>query len=194
MIRLITVIFVSVAALHLPAQDVLSLQDAIRLSLESNYSIKIAENDQKITDNNQQPGNAGMLPVIDLEAGKSYTRQNIALDIQGQDGIFNVSQDWAKSDRLGMAARLNWTIFDGLGMFMTMDKLHAMKALGELNTLQQVQNTVAQVTNAYYQVMLENERLRVLDLSRTGTTGSGSPGSYRRHPRSVVCSSRTTNT
>jgi len=145
------------------AQNEISLEEAIRISLENNYAIKIARNDQLITDNNQQAGNAGMLPVVALEAGKNYTSQNVDLDIQGSDGIFNVTRDWAKSDRFDAAARLNWTIFDGLGMFMTMDKLKAMKEWGEINTLQQVQNTVAQVTNAYYQVMLEKERLRVLE-------------------------------
>lgn len=148
---------------HTNAQNQLTLEEAIRLSLENNFSIKIAQNDQKITDNNHQPGNAGMLPVLDLQAGKNYTRQNINLDIQGQDGIFNVSRDWAKSDRLEGAAMLNWTIFDGLGMFMAMDRLEALKEWGELNTLQQVQNTVAQVTIGYYQVLLENERYSVLE-------------------------------
>lgn len=148
---------------QLKGQDILTLEEATRISLEYNYSIKIARNDQQISDNDYQPGNAGMLPVLDLDAGKNYTRQNIDLDIQGQDGIFNVSQDWAKSDRFDAGARLNWTIFDGLGMFMTMEKLEAMKAWGEINTLQAVQNTVAQVSNAYHQVLLEKERLRVLE-------------------------------
>jgi len=161
--RLLIIILITTCFQKVSAQDQLTLEEAIRLSLENNYAIKIAYNDQKISDNNHQPGNAGMLPVVDLEAGKNYSRQNIDLDIQGQDGIFNVGQDWAKSDRLNAAAYLNWTIFDGLGMFMTMEKLEAMKRWGELNTLQQVQNTVALVTNAYYQVMLEKERLRVLE-------------------------------
>lgn len=145
------------------AQDELTLEQAIIISLENNFSIKISRNDQLITDNNQQPGNAGMLPVIDLEAGKDYTRQNVDLTIQGPDGTFNVSEDWAKSDRFNANAQLSWTIFDGFGMFMAMDRLKAMKAWGELNTLQQVQNTVAQVITAYYQVMLEKERFRVLE-------------------------------
>ena len=58
---------------------------------------------------------------------------------------------------------MNWTIFDGLGMFMTMEKLASIRNWGELNTLQAAQNTVAQVSNAYYQVLLEKERLRVLE-------------------------------
>ena len=148
---------------QIKGQDALSLQDAIGYSLANNFSIKIAHNDQKITDNNHQPGNAGMLPVLDLDANKNYTRQNIALEIQGSDGIFDISKDWAKSDRLDAGARLNWTVFDGFGMFMTMEKLKSMKNWGDINTQQVVQNTIAQVNNAYHQVLLEKERLRVLE-------------------------------
>ena len=144
-------------------QEQLTLQEAIRQSLDNNFAIKIARNDQRISDNNKQAGNAGMLPVLGVDADQTYTRQNIELDIQGPDDIFSVSADWAESDRLNAAARLNWTIFDGLGMFMTMEKLKSMKEWGEINTLQQVQNTVAQVNNAYHQVLLEKERLRVLE-------------------------------
>jgi outer membrane protein TolC len=161
--RLLIIIQLITLTFSATAQDQLTLEEAVRQSLENNFAIKIARNDQRISDNNHQPGNAGMLPVLDLEAGKNYTRQNIDLDIQGPDGIFSVGADWAKSDRLDAAARLNWTIFDGLGMFMTMEKLEAMKRWGELNTQQEVQNTVAQVVNAFYQVMLEKERLRVLE-------------------------------
>ena len=162
MIRLLIAVFV-LLAWQVKAQDQLTLEEAVRYSLENNFAIRIAENDQKITDNNKQAGNAGMLPVLNLEGNKTYTRQNIALDIQGPDDIFSVSQDWAKSDRLNAGALLNWTIFDGLGMFMTMEKLKSMKEWGEINTLQQVQNTVAQVNNSFHQVLLEKERLRVLE-------------------------------
>jgi outer membrane protein TolC len=155
--------FILLLAWEVNAQDQLTLEEAVRHSLENNFAIKIAENDQKITDNNKQAGNAGMLPVLDLEGSQSYTRQNIDLDIQGPDDIFSISQDWAKSDRLNAGALLNWTIFDGLGMFMTMERLKAMQEWGEINTFQQVQNTVAQVNNAYHQVLLEKERLRVLE-------------------------------
>ena len=161
--QLLIICLLIMLGFQVKAQDILTLEEAIRFSLENNFAIKIAENDQLITDNNHQPGNAGMLPVVDLDANKNYTRQNIDLDIQGSDGIFTVSKDWAKSDRLNAGARLNWTIFDGLGMFMTMEKLEAMKNWGEVNTLQEVQNTVAQVSNGYHQVLLEKERLRVLE-------------------------------
>ena len=145
------------------AQEVLTLEDAVRLGLQNNFSIRVAENDQQVATNNNQAGNAGMLPTLDLEASQNYQRQNIDLDIQGSEGTFNVSRDWAESDRLNAAARLNWTIFDGLGMFMAKNRLNSIQQWGELNTQQAVQNSVAQIQIAYYQIILEQERLAVLE-------------------------------
>ncbi len=145
------------------AQEVLTLERAIRSGLENNFGIRIAENDEEVAMNNNRAGNAGMLPTLDVEAGKSYQKQNIDLDIQGSEGTFNISRDWAKSDRFGASAQLNWTIFDGLGMFMSKGRLQALEQWGELNTQQIVQNTVAEIQIAYYQIILEEERLKVLD-------------------------------
>ena len=86
MIRFFTAVLIFLLSCQLYGQQALTLEEAIRYSLVHNFSIRIAQNDQKITDNNHQPGNAGMLPVIDLDANKNYTRQNIELDIQGPDG------------------------------------------------------------------------------------------------------------
>ena len=120
------------------AQEVLTLEEAIRQGLENNFAIQVAQNDQQVVTNDNRAGNAGMLPTLDLEASKSYQRQNVDLEIQGSEGTFNVSRDWAKSDRLNAAARLNWTIFDGLGMFMAKNRLRSIQEWGELNTQQAV--------------------------------------------------------
>ena len=47
------------------AQDVLTPQDAVKIALENNYSIKIAKNDKDIAENNSTVGNAGFLPTVD---------------------------------------------------------------------------------------------------------------------------------
>ncbi len=144
------------------AQETLTLNNAIELGLQNNFSIQIAHNDQSIAVNNNTAGNAGMLPSLDVEANRAFERENVDLDIQGSEGIFNVSRDWAKSDRLSAAATLNWTLFDGMGMFMAKERLETLSAWGELNTQQVVQNTVAEIMIAYYQILLEQEKLRVL--------------------------------
>ncbi len=147
----------------LQAQEILTLEQAVGLGLDHNFSIKIAQNDEEISKNNNQAGNAGMLPTLDVEASKTYERENVDLDILGSDGIFNVSSDWAQSDRLSAAARLNWTIFDGLGMFMALERLQAANQWGEINTKQAVQNATAEIIIAYYQIVLEQDKLGVLN-------------------------------
>ena len=54
------------------AQQVLSLEDAVKIALENNYEIKIAKNDLKIGQTNVAAGNAGMLP----KATASITQNN----------------------------------------------------------------------------------------------------------------------
>ena len=44
------------------AQELLTIQDAVKIALENNYAIKIAANELKIGKTNVSIGNAGMLP------------------------------------------------------------------------------------------------------------------------------------
>lgn len=45
-----------------------SLDQLIEKGLQQNFQLRIARNDQQLTDNNATPGNAGMLPVLDLNS------------------------------------------------------------------------------------------------------------------------------
>jgi len=144
------------------AQELLTLDDAIQLALEQNFEVRLARNDQQISSNNNNAGNAGMLPTVDVVASSSYERENVDLDIQGSEGIFNISRDWARSDRTSAAATFGWTVFDGLGMFKSKQRLEALDRIGTINTQQAMQNTLASVLIAYYQILLEQEKLAVL--------------------------------
>ena len=46
------------------AQELLSLEDAVKIALENNYDIKIAKNNSKIDATNNNLANAGMLPSL----------------------------------------------------------------------------------------------------------------------------------
>jgi outer membrane protein len=49
------------------SQNLLTLEEAIKIGLENNYSIKLARNSSMINTANNTYGNAGMLPVVALE-------------------------------------------------------------------------------------------------------------------------------
>ena len=46
------------------AQEVLTIEDAMKIALENNFEIKIAKNSLKISETNVTVGNAGMLPRV----------------------------------------------------------------------------------------------------------------------------------
>jgi outer membrane protein TolC len=160
--RFIAVLIFVTTLAPISAQELLTLEDAVRQGLEQNFEVRLAQNDQLVSTNNNSVGNAGMLPTVDVVASKNYERENVDLDIQGSEGTFNISRDWAQSERTTAAATFSWTVFDGLGMFQSKQRLQALDRIGAINTQQAMQNTLASVLIAYYQIVLEEEKLAVL--------------------------------
>ena len=160
--KLVVIFFIILLTSKLSAQEILGLKEAVAIGLENNFDIKIAEKDQLINKNNNTMGNAGFLPTVDLTADKTFQVQDVDLEIQGPEEIFPVSDRGAKSDRFNTGASLDWTVFDGFGMFMTRDRLTELESQGLLEKKVTVENTIAAIYNAYYQTVLEQDRLAVL--------------------------------
>ena len=58
------------------AQELLSLEDAVKIALENNYDIKIAKNNSKIDATNNNLANARMLPSLNA----NFTNNNSQLN------------------------------------------------------------------------------------------------------------------
>ncbi len=141
------------------AQESLSLEDAVKIALKNNYSINIARNESKIADNNSNIGNAGFLPSID--ASGSYIKSNNDTKQEYFDGR-TVDRNGAKSTNLNAGVDLNWTIFDGLGMFANLDMFKELKRIGEDNFRAEVETNIAGVIETYYNIIREKQVLVVL--------------------------------
>ncbi len=140
------------------AQDTLKLNDAIVLALKNNYSISLAENTVKISDINNSAGNAGMLPKLDLNATRSFALNNSkATYFDGR--VRDVPK--AKSNNQNAGIQLSWTIFDGLNMFIQRDKLNELEQLSNTQLRGVIENTVAQVSRIYFDIVVQYE---ILDL------------------------------
>ena len=50
-------------ALYSNAQEVLTVEEAVKIALENNYQIKTAKNDLRMDETAVSPGQAGMLPL-----------------------------------------------------------------------------------------------------------------------------------
>ncbi len=142
------------------AQEQLSLQQAVEIALKNNYSIIISKNQAEITKNDFSAGNAGMLPVLSLAATGSRSgnaiKQNFATAPE-------LDRHGVQSNTVVMGPVLNWTIFDGFNMFATYDKLRELNAMGELNAKVQIENTMAKIIGAYFDVARQKQLLGALN-------------------------------
>ncbi len=148
-------------------QEMLELEDAIGIGLQQNYGIMIARNDARIASNNAAPGNAGMLPVLDASGtytlGVSNARVNT---ISGQE----LDNTAARSDLATAGINLRWRLFDGMKMFITYEKLKVLEERGALAARMEIEYTVAAIIVAYYNIIRQELRERILkeqvDISR----------------------------
>jgi outer membrane protein len=144
------------------AQEVgkLQLDVAVRVGLNNNFSIQVARMESEIAENNHHVGNAGMLPVLNLAGARTFSVQ----DLDGRQASGNtIEVDGARANNLNLTATLNWTLFDGFRMFTTYERLAEMRELGAIQARAQIEIVVAQIIAAYYNLLIEQERLKVLE-------------------------------
>ena len=142
------------------AQEVVSLEDAVKIALENNYEIKIAKNDLKIDQTNVASGNAGMLPRATASVTQNNNLQNLSQT--RTDGTQN-SLDNAKSNSLNYGVSLDWTIFDGFKMFAKKDQLQELQKLGEAQLKLTIITKISDVQAAYFNLVQQQQQLAALD-------------------------------
>ncbi|MFA5511067.1 MAG: TolC family protein [Candidatus Kapaibacterium sp.] len=138
--------------------QVLTLEEAVHIALENNYSIKIAKSEAKIDENNFTAGNAGFLPSLDVSGRLNQSNQNVRQEFL--DGR-RVDRDGAKSNAYEGSVGLNWTIFDGFKMFINYDRLSDLQEVGKLRLKSQVETTIRDITNIYYDILRQQMALEV---------------------------------
>lgn len=143
------------------AQDTLSVEDALAIGLENNYSILIADNESDISANNKSLGNAGFLPNLTATGSRSYSITDIRQEF-ADGSIPDRTTEGAKSNNISASANLNWTIFDGLRMFTTYEKLHELEALGKEQFRLTLENTIASIIGAYFNIIRQQKIYDVL--------------------------------
>ena len=142
------------------AQEILTSEQAIKIALENNYSIRIARNQAEISSNNVTYGNAGFMPSVDLNVSQNNNIQNSKQEfLSGQDN----EKENAKSSSFNLSGVFNWTLFDGLEMFTNYEKLKELEAMGELAARIVIEKTIVSVLSSYYDLVRQKQRLQVID-------------------------------
>jgi outer membrane protein TolC len=144
------IILLIFAGLSIQAQQPLSLNDAIAKALENNYGIIIVKENQRISEIRNNWGTAGRYPYINLTAGDDN-----AYNINNTENYVN--------NRFSVGASLNWTIFDGFIVKINKQRFEELEQLSKQNTAVMVEGTIQSIILAYYDVLLQKEKLKNWD-------------------------------
>jgi outer membrane protein len=152
-----TLMLVLIFTFHISAQESLSLQQAIKIGLENNFSIQIEKQKQVQAANNNNMGQAGALPNITLGATPNYRFSDS--DTDSPFGFSGAN----KTNSVSPTLSASWAIFNGFNVQMTKEKLNFLEEQSNGNAALIVENTVQAIILAYYNVLLESERYEVFE-------------------------------
>lgn len=152
-----------VLSLNLPAQSVITLDQAVEIALKNNLDLQIAANDTKQADNNNHAGNAGMLPTVSLNVSENPSLSNIN---QKFTNGTTIEKNGVSSNNLNAALVVSYTLFDGKKMFATRRKLEILDEAAQNKFNSQVQTVISNVILNYSNITRLKEYLKVLDLLR----------------------------
>lgn len=157
---LLMVIMFFFCIINMNAQELLTVEEAIKIALENNYEIKISKNNSKIDQSNISIGNAGILPALTANVVDTNSLQNSSQTLQ--NGNVN-TLDNAKNNRISYGVNLDWTIFDGFRMFARLDQLKELQKLGEEQLKLIVTTRISDVISNYYDLVQQQQQLSALD-------------------------------
>lgn len=151
--RIILLIFLGLTILsNITAQQKLTLADAIERGLENNYSLRISNKSVVISEKNNSWGAAGRLPTIDIGI-RSVNRLDLSIDPTSK----------LKTSNINPSAQINWVLFNGFRISNTKGLLEDQQKLTEGLNAVAVESTIQSIVLAYYDVLLQKERLMVFE-------------------------------
>ena len=155
----------------LSAQETLTKNDAVAITLDHNYGIILSNNNNSIAANNASIYNTGYLPTIAANGNASYTRNNSEFELQSGQ-ISNIND--AESQNYNASIGLNYLLFDGFGRSYNVQKLQKEHHLSKLETKAVIEKTIIQLFNNYYFVAEHEQHKKLsessLEISKTRLT------------------------
>ena len=142
------------------AQDqVVTLEEVIALALEKNYDVLVSRNlaYSAATDDKFAPG--AYLPVINANGIRTWNRSNSEQTL-ANDSV--VVRDGIRTNNLIGNVQLSWLLFDGGRMFATRERISQIEEQGELNVKNQMVNTIADVSNNYFNIVRQKQQLNAI--------------------------------
>ncbi len=131
-------------------QQSITLKSAIDTALQNNFDIQIAKNNQEIGRTNNTFGVAGGLPTVNINGTDNLSHYNLDQTLSNGSELKNPN---VKSNVINASAMASMTLFNGFKVLATKAKLNQLQKQSEIMVNQQIQNTMAGVMVAYWDII-----------------------------------------
>jgi outer membrane protein TolC len=128
--------------------------------LEKDFGILLLRNEVQISSNNNNPGAAGYLPTISLNADQNWSVNNTRQEFFS--GQVNQSPN-AKNSSTNANVRLNWTFFDGFKMFATDKKLDRLEEVSSQQLHAEIEMKIYQASVLFYTLTQQNKLQQIYE-------------------------------
>src|SRR5690606_13771162 len=119
---------------HAQAQKMMTIEEIMSIAVKNNYDILLVKNEAEAAEIDYKYANAAFLPDLNGSASKVWNNNSQRSDfVDGRKREGDV-----KSNNINAAINLDWTLFDGLKMFATRERIEQLKLFGELAVRTQV--------------------------------------------------------
>lgn len=152
-------IFLLAISLSASAQT-LTVEQAIATSLQNNYDIRLSRNDSLLAALDYAFSEYAFYPRLNAQAGITFNNNNQKQVLA--DGTKRETSG-IRSTASNASINLNWTLFDGLRMFIARRRLGQLVELGEIQIKAQVINSVAEVMRLYYDISRQQQQLNAIE-------------------------------
>ncbi len=142
------------------AQQPLTLNDAINLSLKNSYDIQLAKNNLEIAGINNYIGIAGGLPVVTGNANDN--EQITSINQKFADPARDTKRDNVGSNNLTANITGSMLLYNGNRVVATKKRLEELLAQNQQILNGQIQNTIASVMTKYYDVVRQQSFLKTI--------------------------------
>lgn len=139
------------------SQEILRVDDAIKIGLEKNYSVLIVKGQKDIAKAQNNIGNAGMSPTI--AASGAYNLANLNSYQEFASGATQ-ERNGAQSNAATASLNLSWTVFDGLRMFAIKKRLNMNEEYSAITLKREMENTIFEIIVSYYEIVRFKELIK----------------------------------
>jgi outer membrane protein len=144
------------------SQEKVSVEEAVAIALKKNFDVQLFRMGADSAGINYHYSFGAFLPTLNAFGTNSRSRVD-SKNITFIDSIPARIVNGATQSNLNGSVQLSWTLFDGTRMFATRQRVSQLAELGVIRVQNQMMNSVAAVTNNYYNIARQKQQLKAIN-------------------------------